>query len=109
MECTATYGDARALVSCFFVARCDAARFLSAFLARSDSDVASGVPRGVAATSLATPPRTTPTTRATRQVDYRGGRCPMRASRSKLLCLSRGCFGGAGRPVMGHSVEGKLL
>jgi aryl-alcohol dehydrogenase-like predicted oxidoreductase len=32
--------------------------------------------------------------------------CP---ARPKLLCLSRGCFGGAGKPVMGHSGEGELL
>ena len=31
------------------------------------------------------------------------------SARAKLLCLSRGGFGGAGRPVMGHSGEGKLL
>jgi hypothetical protein len=29
--------------------------------------------------------------------------------RAKLLCVVKGCFGGAGRPVMGHSGEGELV
>ena len=30
-------------------------------------------------------------------------------SRAKLLCVVKGVFGGAGRPVMGHSGKGELL
>ena len=46
--------------------------------------------------------------------DSRGAReLPARRARerrgSKLLCVVKGRFGGAGRPVMGHSGEGKLL
>jgi hypothetical protein len=32
-----------------------------------------------------------------------------RRARSMLLCVVKGRFGGAGRPVMGHSCEGRLL
>src|SRR4051812_40052441 len=31
------------------------------------------------------------------------------ASRSRLLCVVKGCFGGAGRPVMSHAVRGQAL
>jgi len=31
------------------------------------------------------------------------------SARAKLLCVVKACFGGAGRPVMGHSGEGELL